>query len=34
MMAPGYKGYPAWATWVTPIAVIVAALGISVVAAS
>jgi len=34
MMAPAYKGFPRWATWATPIAVIVLALGISVAAAT
>lgn len=34
MMAPAYKAFPKWATWTTPVAVIAAALVISVVAAS
>ncbi len=32
MMAPGYKGYPRWSTWVTPAAVTVVALAVSFVA--
>lgn len=32
MMAPGYKGYPAWSKWLTPAVVAIAAVGLSVLA--
>ncbi len=34
MMAPGYKGYPTWSKWITPVTVAVAAVGLSILLVS